>query len=96
MMVPQRTSDHGIVMEFKSRDSQKEKSLEITCKNALKQINEKQYITKLLNRNMDASNIYVYGLAFEGKKVLVCGGANDIIDWDKILKPNKSKNVKKK
>lgn len=31
------------------------------------------------------NNIYVYGFAFQGKKVLICGGAEKEIDWMSIL-----------
>ena len=83
-------------IEFKTVVSDKENSLEIGCNEALKQIKENNYIAELIRRDIDESNIYVYGIAFQGKKTLICGGANDTIDWDKILKPKKRQTVRKK
>ncbi|MBQ7584957.1 MAG: hypothetical protein IJU40_01745, partial [Desulfovibrionaceae bacterium] len=88
--------DHGIVIEFKTMDIEKEATLEISCQEALKHIHEKEYIAKLLYLDIAESNIYVYGFAFQGQKVLIMGGANNSIDWKNILKPKKSKIVKKK
>ena len=85
MMIPRNVRDHAIVIEFKTINTRNEKNIEKTCKNALKQIHEKQYINELLNRNEDICNIYVYGFAFKGKHVLICGGSNDKIDWKSIL-----------
>ncbi|MBQ7739392.1 MAG: AAA family ATPase [Desulfovibrionaceae bacterium] len=83
-MYPKNNSDHGIVIEFKSIMPSQEKSLEKTCVNALKQIKEKDYIKDLLLHDVPRSNIYVYGFAFQGKKVLICGGAEEKIDWASI------------
>ena len=90
MLIPKNLSDYAIIIEFKTIDNENENSLEISCNQALKQIKEKEYITKLVRRNMNLSNIYVYGFAFQGKKVLISGGAHDTINWDKILKPKKN------
>ena len=84
MMIPGNAEDHAIIIEFKTIDTRNEKKLEQTCNSALKQIYKKQYINGLLNRNIAATNIYVYGFAFHGKHVLVCGGKNDTIDWQTI------------
>ncbi|MBQ7617984.1 MAG: PD-(D/E)XK nuclease domain-containing protein, partial [Desulfovibrio sp.] len=81
MLIPKRQYDHGIVIEFKTIESDREKSLEISCLNALKQIHEKQYINKLLSRDIPKNNIYVYGFAFHGKNVMIKGGVNDEIDF---------------
>ena len=83
MMIPSNGCDHGIVIEFKTRDTKNEQSLQKTCANALQQIYKQQYVTQLLNRNVDASNIYVYGFAFQGKDVLILGGA-----WQSICEQN--------
>ncbi|MBQ7585340.1 MAG: PD-(D/E)XK nuclease domain-containing protein, partial [Desulfovibrionaceae bacterium] len=87
-MYPKNLSDHGIVIEFKSIKLSEEENLEATCASALKQIKEKDYIKDLLVHNVAKSNIYVYGFAFQGKKVLILGGAYDSIDWDSIMKLN--------
>ena len=34
--------------------------------------------------NIASNNIFVYGFAFEGKKVLICGGAYSSINWENI------------
>ena len=79
-MFPKNSNDHGIVIEFKSITQNKEKNLESTCANAIKQIQEKKYINDLIIHNIVRSNIYVYGFAFQGKKVLICGGAVETLD----------------
>ncbi|MBQ7585111.1 MAG: AAA family ATPase [Desulfovibrionaceae bacterium] len=85
MLIPKHPSDHGIVIEFKTHRPKKEKDLYETCNNALKQIYEKEYITKLQIRDIDLDRIYVYGFAFKGKKVEIMGGAYNKIDWKSIL-----------
>ena len=45
--------------------------LEDTVANALQQINEKDYDCELLSRGIQKENIFHYGFAFEGKKVLI-------------------------
>ncbi|MBQ7618048.1 MAG: PD-(D/E)XK nuclease domain-containing protein, partial [Desulfovibrio sp.] len=84
-LFPRLAHDHGIVLEFKNFDPKKERKIEKTCTNALRQIKEKNYITELLDHNVDEGNIFVYGFAFNGKNVLICGGAYQKIDWDKIV-----------
>ena len=88
-MYPKDPVDHGIVIEFKSIKSKNEKNLSDTCANALKQIKEKDYINDLIVHNVAKRNIYVYGFAFQGKKVLICGGAEEKLDWYSILGNNK-------
>ena len=85
-LFPKQASNPGIVIEFKTQNSTSERSLENTCMNALKQIYEKDYITELLDTHVLADKIYVYGFAFMGKKVLICGGSYNQLDWTDILK----------
>ena len=73
-MYPKYKTDHGIIIEFKSIKQNKEKNLEETCANAIKQIIEKDYTNDLINHNIPKRNIYIYGFAFQGKKTLICGG----------------------
>ena len=87
-LYPKNSGDHGIVIEFKAINTDNEKNLKKTCDNALKQIKDKGYITDLLAHNVPKNNIYVYGFAFQGKKVLICGGAEEEIDWMTILGNN--------
>lgn len=61
----------GIIIEFKVINLRKEKSLEETVQNALKQIEEKDYDEELIKRGVKKENIYHYGFAFRGKEVLI-------------------------
>ncbi len=73
MLEPRDKSDeskYAYILEFKVRN-RKEKTLEETVENALKQIEEKQYETELTDRGVNAGRIRKYGFGFEGKKVLI-------------------------
>ncbi|MBQ7457227.1 MAG: AAA family ATPase [Desulfovibrio sp.] len=83
-MYPINANDHGIVIEFKSIDTKREMTLDEACANALRQIKDKDYIKDLLAHTVPRDAIYVYGFAFQGKKVLICGGAVDSIDWRRV------------
>ena len=48
-----------------------EESLEDTAKNALLQIEEKQYSADLVQRGIPEDHILKYGFAFEGEKCLI-------------------------
>ena len=85
MLIPKNSSDHGIVIEFKTHNSKKEKNLNVTCSNALKQIYEKEYITKLKTNGILLENIYVYGFAFNGKHVQILGGNYTDIYWNSFI-----------
>ena len=82
-LFPKQAGDPGIVLEFKTR-KEGDQDLQETCANALKQIDEKGYIAELKAWNLALNNIFVYGFAFEGKKVLICGGAYASIDWENL------------
>ena len=74
MLIPKKSDNAdtpAIVLEFKVHDSDEEKTLKDTVESALKQIEEKKYDIKLLERGIKKENIYHYGFAFEGKKVLI-------------------------
>ena len=71
VMEPLKENLDAIVMEFKVQNMKKEKSLEQTVENALRQIDEKEYDTELLARGIKKERIRHYGFAFEGKKVLI-------------------------
>ena len=71
IMEPLEKNLDAIVMEFKVQNTAKEKSLEQTVQNALRQIEEKQYDTELLARGITKERIRHYGFAFRGKKVLI-------------------------
>ena len=71
VMEPLQKQFDAIVMEFKVQNPAKEESLQHTVKNALLQIEEKNYDTELLARGILKSKIRHYGFAFCGKKVLI-------------------------
>ena len=71
MLEPLEKTKDAFVLEFKVFNPRKEKTLEDTVANALQQINEKDYDCELLSRGIQKENIFHYGLAFEGKKVLI-------------------------
>ena len=73
MLEPRDKSDdskYAYILEFKVR-KRKEKDLEETVENALKQIEDKQYAMELVDRGVSADRIRKYGFAFDGKKVLI-------------------------
>ena len=61
----------AVILEFKVYNPRKEASLEETVKEALKQIEEKQYDAELIAQGIRKEQIQHYGFAFEGKKVLI-------------------------
>ena len=71
MLIPKKTQLPAIVIEFKVHNANREKSLSETAKNALRQIEEKNYDAELLDRGIDKECIRHYGFAFKGKKVLI-------------------------
>jgi hypothetical protein len=71
MVIPKdKSKDNAYIIEFKVK-KQREESLEDTVKNALAQIEEKQYEQELISSGIPRDNIRKYGFAFEGKKVLI-------------------------
>ncbi|MGN8632641.1 AAA family ATPase [Blautia sp. HCP3S3_G3] len=71
VLEPLKDGLNAYVFEFKVRRPQKEKNLEETVQNALKQIADKGYDTELIARGIPGEKIRHYGFAFEGKKVLI-------------------------
>ena len=71
MLEPLEKTKDAFVLEFKVFNPRKEKTLEDTVANALQQINEKDYDCELLSRGIQKENIFHYGFAFEGKKLLI-------------------------
>lgn len=71
VLVPREKGRDAFVMEFKVFDDSEESGLEDTVAVALRQIDEKNYDTQLLDRGISENNIKHYGFAFCGKKVLI-------------------------
>lgn len=73
MLVPcDVTRDPGIVLEFKVMDrASGEKDLEETVTAAHEQIDERRYAAGLEAQGVPTGHIRTYGMAFEGKHVLV-------------------------
>ncbi|MDE7353649.1 MAG: ATP-binding protein [Acetatifactor sp.] len=61
----------AIIIEFKVQDSDEEAELADTVKEALNQIEEKQYEAVLQDKGIAPERIKKYGFAFSGKKVLI-------------------------
>lgn len=74
MLEPHRLEDTAIIMEFKVRESDREKTLEDTAIEALTQIERQNYKAALEARGFNPARIHTYGFAFEGKKVLIKEG----------------------
>ncbi|MBQ3781934.1 MAG: PD-(D/E)XK nuclease domain-containing protein, partial [Lachnospiraceae bacterium] len=71
MLMPRDLTKDAFIFEFKVFRPIKEKTLEDTVQAALQQIEDKKYVTTLLEKGIPKDNIYCYGFAFEGKKVLI-------------------------
>lgn len=71
MIEPKDKSKDAFILEFKIYNPRREASLEDAVEAALKQIEEKQYEAVLRSRGFASKQIYKYGFAFEGKRVLI-------------------------
>lgn len=71
VMEPRDKKKDAFVFEFKVKNQDSEESLEDTVRNALKQIEEKNYDAILIAKGIPKKRIRHYGFAFEGKRVLI-------------------------
>ena len=74
ILEPRNQSGVAMILEFKVRDPEDEKSLHDTVQSALGQIRAKKYGTVLIEKGFPEKRIRYYGFAFEGKKVLIARG----------------------
>ena len=73
MLNPQNEGDNAIIIEFKVFNRRRDKSLDDTLNEALKQIEEKNYAAALIAEGIAPERIRRYGFAFRGKEVLIGG-----------------------
>jgi len=73
VMEPKDKNDVAVIIEFKVYDKEYdgENDLADTADNALRQIEEKQYVADLLAQGVSEDKILKYGFAFRGKKCLI-------------------------
>lgn len=74
LLEPKEEGHDGIILEYKKFDPNIDKDLIDTVGRALKQVEDKKYMSALEAKGMKRENIRVYGLAFRGKEVLIDGG----------------------
>lgn len=73
-LFPKRGDQAGVIMEFKVANEPEK--LEETARAALRQIQEKVYITEFQKRSI--VNVYQYGIAFYGKMVRIVRGESGL------------------
>ena len=72
MLIPKNKTFSGVIIEFKKTNRHKKETLEKAVESALRQIEDKQYESEL--KGLGISTIFKYGIAFDGKEVLVGKG----------------------
>lgn len=71
LLLPRRENLDAVIIEFKVLNPRREKSLQETAENALRQIEEKDYARELTENGIPQERIRKYGFAFKGKEVLI-------------------------
>lgn len=69
ILEPKNNREAAMILEFKVQ--QNEKDLDETAREALRQIEEKNYAASLTAKGINIGNIRTYGFAFQGKQVLI-------------------------
>jgi hypothetical protein len=69
MLIPKSHAKNGIIIEFKKVEHDENETLETAVESALHQIEEKQYEAEL--KDLGIPTILKYGIAFDGKDILV-------------------------
>jgi len=72
LMTPKNPDHYGIVMEFKTMDSYEDSDLLACAKNAMAQIENRQYEQEL--KSQGATKILKMGIGFLGKKIEILAG----------------------
>ena len=94
MLKPKDGKLPAIILEFKVHDPAYTKDLETTVLTALKQIEDRKYITTFVTEGISKERIREYGFAFEGKTVLIGGG--DLQNVNSMIKAAEKKNAAEK
>lgn len=69
ILEPKNNREAAMILEFKVQ--QNEKDLDETAREALRQIEEKNYAASLTAKGINIGNIRTYGFAFQGKQILI-------------------------
>ncbi len=71
ILKPRKKEDDAFILEFKVHDPDDEKTLQDTVEAALKQIEDMNYKSVLMEEGICEDRIRKYGFGFEGKRVLI-------------------------
>jgi hypothetical protein len=69
MLIPKNKTFSGVIIEFKKKNHHKKETLETAVESALHQFEVKQYESEL--KGLGITPIFKYGIAYDGKDILV-------------------------